>query len=87
MISYILLSLRFRFEHYESKGALFRAMNADYLRMTLDRRLWKLFMEIIVAVADLFNIDADDLFKRVLTKPEAEKLVNLFIEDRLNETG
>ena len=62
-------------------------MNADYLRMTLDRRLWKLFMEIIVAVADLFNIDADDLFKRVLTKPEAEKLVNLFIEDRLNETG
>jgi hypothetical protein len=40
MITYILLSFRYRFEHYESKGELFRAMNADCLRMTLDKRIW-----------------------------------------------
>jgi hypothetical protein len=32
MIAYILLSFRFRYEHYESKGALYRAMNAETLR-------------------------------------------------------
>ena len=80
MITCILLSLRFRYENYESKGALFRAMNADCLRMTLDKRLWKLFMEIIRIFAEIFDMDADDLLKRVLNKPEAEKVLNHYFE-------
>jgi len=87
MITYILLSFRFRFEHYESKGALFRAMNADFLRLTLDKRLWKLFMEVIRVVAEIFDIDADDLLQRVLTKPDAEDILNLIAENRLQNTG
>ena len=47
MIACILLSFRFRYEHYESKGALYRSMNAEFLRMTLERRLWELFLETI----------------------------------------
>ena len=87
MITHILLSLRFRYEHYESKGALFRAMNADFLQMTLDKRLMKLFIEVVRVVADIFNVDVDDLFKRVLNKPEAEDLLFRFGENLLNETG
>jgi hypothetical protein len=87
MITYILLSLRFRFENYESKGALFRVMNADYLRMTLDKRLWKLFMEVICVFAEIFDMDADDLLKRVLNKPEAEKILNHYIEFNLKEAN
>jgi len=87
MITHILLSLRFRYEHYESKGALFRDMNADFLRMTLDKRLMKLFIEVVRVVADILNVDADDLFKRVLNKPEAEDLLILFGKNVLNETG
>jgi len=87
MIAYILLSFRFRYEHYESKGALFRSMNAECLQMTLDRRLWELFLETIRIIAEAFDIDADDLLERILTDPKAEQLLNMFTENKLKETG
>jgi hypothetical protein len=85
MIAYILLSFRFRYEHYESKGALYRSMNNEYLRMTLDRRLWELFLETIRIIGEVLDIDADDLLRRILTNPQAEQLIDLFFEDRLKE--
>jgi len=45
MIAYILLTLRFRYDNYESMGALFRGMNAEILQKTIDVRLWELFVE------------------------------------------
>jgi hypothetical protein len=87
MIAYILLSFRFRYEHYESKGALYRSMNAECLQMTLERRLWELFLETILVIAELLNVDADDLLKRVLTNPVVEQLLNSVLYDGLKETG
>ena len=87
MIAYILLTFRFRYEHYESKGALYRSMNAEYLRMTIDRRLWELFLETILIVAAILEIDADDLLERVLTKQNAEQLLNRFFENGLKEAS
>jgi hypothetical protein len=83
MIAYILLSFRFRYEHYESKGALYRSMNAEYLRMTLDRRLWDLFLEMVRIIAVVLDIDADEMMVRILTNPEAEQLFGSI----LKETG
>jgi predicted nucleic acid-binding Zn finger protein len=60
MITYILLSFRYRYENYESMGALFRSMNADRLRQTLDMRLWEVFLEMIRVVAYVCEIDADE---------------------------
>jgi len=85
MIAYILLSFRFRYEHYESKGALYRSINAECLQMTLDKRLWELFMDTIRIIAEVLEIDADDLLERMLTNPEAEQLLNLFTENMLKE--
>ena len=87
MIAYILLSFRFRYEYYESKGALYRSMNAEFLRITIDIRLWKLFLETIQVIAEILVIDSDELLKRILTNPEAEHLFNLFSENRLKEAG
>jgi len=87
MIAYILLSFRFRYEHYESKGALYRSMNAEYLRMTLHRRLWGLFLETIQLIAQILNLDADELLQRVLTCPKAEKLLNQSLDNELREAG
>ena len=87
MIAYILLSFRFRYEHYESKGALFRSMNAECLQMTLDRRLWGLFVETIQIIAQVFNLDADDLLERVLTNQDAEEIFNRFHVNELKVTG
>jgi hypothetical protein len=87
MITYILLSFRYRFEHYESKGELFRVMNANYLRMTLDKRLWELFIEVIRMMAVDLNIDPVDLLKIVMTNPKAEKYLNCCFETELENTG
>jgi len=87
MIAYVLLTFRFRYEHYESKGALYRSMNAEFLRMTIDLRLWELFLETIQIIAEIFDIDADDLLKKVLTNPDAEQLTNRFFENGLKEAG
>ena len=88
MIAYILLSFRFRYEHYESMGALYRSMNAECLRITLDKRLWELLMATIHIIAEILDIDADDLLKKVLTNPQAEQLIlNLFSENSLKEAG
>jgi len=87
MIAYILLAFRFRYEHYESKGALYRSMNAEFLRITIDRRLWGLFLETIQIVAQILEIDADDLLERVLTNPDAEQLINRFFENGLKEAA
>jgi len=87
MIAYIMLTFRFRYDNYESKGALYRSMNAEYLRMTLDRRLWELFVATIRIIAEALDIDADDLLKRVLTNHKAEFLLNLYTQNCLNEAG
>jgi hypothetical protein len=85
MIAYILLSFRYRYEHYESKGALYRSMNAECLDITLDKRLWELFSETVHLVATILDIDADDLLERILANPEAEQLLNLFYENKRKE--
>ena len=62
-------------------------MNAECLRMTLDRRLWELFLETIQTVAAILNIDADDLLERVLTNTDAEQFLNRFFENGLKKAG
>ena len=87
MIAYILLSFRFRYEHYETKGALFRSMNAESLRMTLERRLWGLFLETIRIIAEALDIDADDLLRRVLTNAEAEQMLIPLFENNFKQAS
>ena len=57
------------------KGALYRSMNADVLRETLDKRLWGLFIELVCAVSEILGIDADELIERMLTNPKAEAMI------------
>jgi Transposase DDE domain. len=82
MIAYILLSFRYRYDRYESMGALYRSMNAEWLRMTLDKRLWELFLEIVSIVAAVFDIDSDDLLEKILTNHDAENLMAVFLENK-----
>jgi hypothetical protein len=87
MITHILLTFRFRFEYYESRGALFRNMQAENLRMTLDRRLWKLFIEVIRVVAEILEMDADNLLHMLLNKPQVTQLFEHLFDKNLKSTG
>ena len=68
-------------------GVLYRSMNAECLRMTLDKRLWELFIETIRIIADAFDIGADDLFGRILTNPQAEQLLSMLTENSLKQAS
>ena len=82
MVAYILQTFRYRYEHYETMGSLYRSINAEWMRMTLDKRIWELFLEIVSIVAAVFNIDSDELLEKILTNPDAERLMFVFLESK-----
>ena len=88
MMAYLLVTLRFRYDNYESKGALYRAMNGEVLRETLDRRLWGLFLEMVCTVAEVLGVDALDLLERLLYNQQGGSMVSaLWVEIRKNENS
>jgi hypothetical protein len=60
MIQHILLTLKFRFEHYETKGALFCHIRQGIIVSRLNERLWGLFIEVIRVLEVLFD-DVDQI--------------------------
>ena len=72
MIAYVLLAFRFRYENYESMGALFRAINAEHLKKTIDIRLWELFAQLIQTVCQMIEKDIEDVMDLMMRKPEFE---------------
>jgi len=79
MIAHLLLTLRYRYEHYESMGALYRSMNAEILNKTLDRRLWGLFQELACTLAEILGMDADELLEKILTNQKAEAMISIML--------
>jgi len=79
MIAYLLLTLRYRYEHYESMGALYRSMNAEVLNQTLDRRLWGLFQELVRTVGEILGMDADEMLEKMLTNQKAEAMISALL--------
>ena len=80
MIAYILLAFRFRYDNYESMGALFRAMNAETLRKTIDVRLWELFIDLVKTICQLIEKDFEEVMELILRKPEMAKWVEIMLE-------
>ena len=85
MIAYILLTLRFRYDHYESMGALFRGMNAEILHKTIDVRLWELFVDLVQIVCQMIEKDFDDLMDMLMRKPELAKWIEGIIENHYKQ--
>jgi hypothetical protein len=76
MIQHLLITLRFRFEHYESKGALFEQEKERAIRQTLSERLWLLFLELIKVIEILFDgIQSDEIMEKILENEEAERAI------------
>jgi hypothetical protein len=84
MIQYILLTLKYRFEHYETKGALFNHLREGIIEFRLNERLWALFIELIRLIEVLFDgIDEMELWGKILCDERAYKMINrLFSEEQ-----
>jgi len=77
MIQHILLTLKYRFEHYETKGALFNQVREGIIEYRLDERLWGLFIELIRLIEELFDgLDEMEILERILNDEKAYEMIN-----------
>jgi hypothetical protein len=79
LIQHILLTLRYRFDHYESKGALFAEIKEGIIIHRLNERLWGLFIELLKLIDTVFiEIDEEQLLKRIFHNEQVyEKLTRI----------
>jgi hypothetical protein len=77
MIQHILLTLKYRFEHYETKGALFNQVREGIIEYRLDERLWGLFIELIRLIEELFDgLDEMEILERIINDDKAYEMIN-----------
>jgi hypothetical protein len=82
MIQYILLTLKYRFEHYETKGALFRHVKEEIIQSRLNERLWGLFIELIRVIEVLFDeIDEMEVLERILNDEQAYEMIRKLLPE------
>lgn len=82
MIQHTLLTLRFRYDKYETKGLLFEQVKSQMLQARLNERLWGLFIELLRCLVDLFDeVDEMQLFSAIVRDEEAvNKISQLFLQ-------
>jgi len=85
MIQHILLTLKYRFEHYETKGALFDSVREGIVQSRLNERLWGLFIELLRIIEVLFDgIDEMEILERVLNDEKAYEIINRLLQNECN---
>ncbi|MGH2643879.1 MAG: IS4 family transposase [Chitinophagaceae bacterium] len=85
MMQYILLSLKKRFDAYETKGELFRASQKEILEVTLKERLWLLLIEIVEMLGKLLDIDVVELMNSILNDQSSNQVLRKLF--RLEDEG
>ena len=77
MIQHILLTLKYRFEHYETKGALFNNVREGIIQSRLVEGLWGLFIELVRLIEVLFDgIDEMELWEKILKDERAYEMIS-----------
>jgi len=83
-----MLSFHKRVTSYETLGGLFKELSADMAEATIAQRLWCIFYQLQVIVADKLGIDPEELFTLLFESEEAiillQKLVGSFPTENLN---
>ncbi len=76
LIWHILLTLRYRFDHYESMGSLFTGIKEGIISHRLNERIWGLFIELLKLIETVFiEIDEEQLLERIINDDKVyEKL-------------
>lgn len=80
MIQYILLTLRKRFDDYETRGEVFRATGEEMMEQRLHIRLWELLMtimKIIIETLDVFVDDIDICINKIINSGKLNGILEL----------
>ena len=81
LIQHILLTLRYRFDHYESMGSLFAGIKEGIISHRLNERLWGLFIELLKLIDTVFiEIDEDLLLERIINNDKVYEKLSLILD-------
>lgn len=81
LLQYILITTRFRFDNYESKGKLFSQAKSEVLQISLSERLWGLLLELLKLIIELFDqIDEDELMEKMFNDEKTYKRIEKLLE-------
>ncbi len=72
MIQYNIFSLAKRFTSYETLGALFNETKDTMLELTICKRLWGFILELLAMLADIFDVDMEEVMSKIIELPEQE---------------
>ena len=86
MIQHLIVTMRYRFENYESKWAIFEQGRERSIRFTLGERIWGLFLELVKVIEILFDgRESDEILLRLLENEEAEAIVTQLLGENYAE--
>lgn len=80
MIQYILLTLRKRFDDYETRGEIFRATGEEMMEQKMHIRLWELLiaiMKIIIETLDVIVEDIDICINKIINSNKLKGILEL----------
>ena len=85
MIQYILITLRYRYEHYETIGGLFSQIKESTTLQRLNQRLWGLFLELLQIIVTIFeDTDEQQLMERIFQNEKAYDRIARLLEGNVN---
>jgi hypothetical protein len=83
MIQYLLISLKFRLEAYETIGGLFKDIKQDYIEHKLNERIIAVMIEIIACLELIIgNIDLEQTIKNLILNTDSLKFLNKWDNNR-----
>ena len=72
MMQYNIFSLAKRFTSYETLGALFNETKDTVIELTICKRLRGFVLELLAMLADIFEVEMEEVMSRIIEMPEKE---------------
>ena len=68
MLQFNIFSLAKRFNSYETLGGLFEQAKDSIIELTVCKRIWGFFKEVINLIGELFEIEPEELITKIITE-------------------
>lgn len=82
LVQHILLTMRYRVDHYESMEGLFAEVKEATVKQRLDQRLWGLFVELVQIIAVLFeDVDEQELLEKIFQNEKVSQMISHILRD------
>jgi len=83
-IVYLILNLRKRFSDYETLGGIFRNEQKTITELNLWEKLWGLFLEIMLLLVDIFELDIDETMQKIVAEHAGQEKITYILEQLRN---